>query len=239
MRASLAAVAALFLLLTSTAVAQSPTPFKPEWPNQFDAPFGLYVQNLLFNITNRSSHFYYDWDYKRSTRIEYSNGCLPYITEKPCALVFNDAGVYLLSPEDHKPCCLLLPDIGSVPPAFLAPFNYSGQQTVEDMYGLQRTTSYWTGPEEFAYWTDATSGDDVRFQDSKPTGIIWRYGTLNYRNQTSSMFDIPSTCAKSCLFADGKTPMHKVIPHEALHPQFHLARAYHSKKRAHKSNRRH
>ena len=202
----------LIAVVALVAIAQQPVPSKPEWPNQWDSPFGLNIHNLLYKITNRSSHFYYNWDIK-ATRIAYPNGCIPYLTEKPCDLIFNPVGVYMLSPKDDKPCCLLLKNIGSVPPDFLKPFTYANQATVPNQYGDEIVTNHWEGPEGFEYWTAASNGIDIQF-------IYWNFGTINYVNQSASLFDLPSKCAKSCLFKDG-TPLHKQMPESALHP--HLA----------------
>lgn len=222
----LSLLVAVLVALTVLATAQSPTaPPKPQWPNEFDAPFGLNVDSLLFHIHNRSSHFYYDWDL-RSTRIAYPNGCLPYITEKPCDLIFNDVGLYLLSPQDDKPCCLLLSGIGSVPPDFLAPFNFADIDFVTDMYNATHECAHWKGPEGFEYWTDLQSGDDVRFQDGDLTGITWAYGTINYVNQSASTFQLPSQCSSSCLFSDGRTPLAEMMPPHLLHPYMKLSMAH-------------
>ncbi len=39
------------------------------------------------------------------------------------------------------------------------------------MYGNEHVSVLWEGIEDFKYWTDATNGDDVQFQDG-PTGVV-------------------------------------------------------------------
>lgn len=75
-----------------------------------------------------------------------------------------------------------------MPPTFLQGFNFSGDiETVPgkvneqflqssnklvDFYGKQRKTLRWDGEDSFKYWTDATTGDDVQFQDGPTTVVL-------------------------------------------------------------------
>jgi hypothetical protein len=195
----------LIAALLAVAVLSQWAPSKPEWPNQFDAPFGLNVHILLY--FNRTSHFYYNRD-SRITRIKYHDGCLPLVTRDNCDLIFNDVGTWLLAPEDNNnTCCLLFKGIGSIPPAFLAPFNYTDNTTADDYYGTSHNVYKWSGPMGFEYWTDTQSGNDVQFKDG--TGdTYWNWGNFNNVNQPASIFTLPSKCTDQCKLLDEKQRQH-------------------------------
>ena len=199
-------VAALIAVATADISVPAPppvttSPSKPEWANQFDAAFGLNVEK--FHYDNRSSHMYYDWDIK-ATHITYQEGCLPVITTKPCDLIFNPQGTWLLAPKAGKDCCLLFKGIGSVPPNFLKPFNFSGVENATDMFGNSHITDKWVGPMGFKYWTDTKTGLDIRFEDGG-TGVFWNYGNINFRKQNATFFNTPGSnvCKASCFLEDG------------------------------------
>lgn len=194
-------VAAVLVAVALAAVTANTTPNKPEWANQWDAPFGLTVKiPKLPQYHNKSSYFRYNWDIKTS-KIFYPEGCLPQITEKPCNLTFVPKGCYLSAPKLLAPfgttCCLLFPGIGSIPPNFLAPFNYNGTETVPDQAGDMHDTYRWRSEAGFQYWTDKTTGLDIQFKDG-PSPVYWNYGPLHFRNQTNSVFDLPNNCLPSC-----------------------------------------
>jgi hypothetical protein len=193
---------------TAAAPPPPPTttlPSKPQWADVFDAPFGLNVKSS--NYSNVTSHFYYDWTYQQSSLITYPDKCLPGITTlTPCNLVFNNVGCYLFTPKDpvfpfkpeNQQCCLLFPGVGSLPPNFLAPFNFSTVEVVQDMYGKNHTCDKWHNF-GFAYWTSVATGNDIQVRDG-PGDTFWNYGTLNFPNSyPESLFYIPPDCSTSCL----------------------------------------
>jgi hypothetical protein len=134
--AVLLVVAVASVAVASAAFAADPD--KPEWPNQFEIPFGL---NVRFpSIKNASAVFHYNWDIG--------------------AIYFVHAGIFLHQPGSGLDCCLVTPDVGAVPPNFLAPFNFSNVENVPNMFGESVSTNHWTGPDGFAYWTAVSNGDE-------------------------------------------------------------------------------
>lgn len=188
-------------------------PSKPEWPWEFDAPFGF--NDVHRGFVNETSHFYYSWPL-RSTKITYPAKCpgfVPYVINgtQPCNFIFNLVGTFLIAPQAGITCCLYLPNIGPVPPAFLKPFNFSAVDWALDYYGNNHTTDYWkaySSAGEFAYWTGATSGNDIQFQDGTPT-TMWNWGPLNTRHQNWQLFELPGPCAPRCPNLPG---MEKAVP---------------------------
>eukprot|EP00693_Jakoba_libera_P002838 EC692931.1.p2 GENE.EC692931.1~~EC692931.1.p2 ORF type:complete len:222 (+),score=87.66 EC692931.1:99-764(+) len=190
------------LLVCGVAAAASPD--KPVWPTNFVSPFGLYV--AFPSVVNGSADFYYKYDsLAQAQLIDYQQHCIPLVhwdaVGHPCQLFFQPSGIYVHQPATGLECCQLVADVGAVPPEFLKPFTFdSVQQNITDMYGDSHTTNYWTGPDDFAYWTDATTGFDVRFKDG-PTGITWRWGNFDVKEQSVDTFKLPNpNCSKKCGF---------------------------------------
>ena len=187
----------LFALLT---VAASGTPQKPVWPEKFDAPFGLTTTidgSTIF--VNRTAHFYYDFALKASV-IDYPESCLNGLVagDAPCRLTFNHVGTYMLAPRGGVDCCLLFPGVGTIPPDFLAEFEFNGTRpNVQDLYGRRVTTNFWRSAAGFLYWTDAATGKDVQFRDG-PSPVYWNWGVLTARNQSAATFAVPAQCASTC-----------------------------------------
>eukprot|EP00759_Apiculatamorpha_spiralis_P057226 PhF_6_TR8509/c0_g1_i1/m.13315 len=178
-------------------------PSKPQWPIQFESPFIL--SQPIMNIYDKLCQFHYNWDIQ-STRVNYPNGCIPEITNSSCDLIFNPKGTYLLLQQS---CCLLFPGVGSVPPNFLAPFNFTNVTIAKDMYGHNHVVDYWVHPGDgFAYWTDKYTGNDIKFQDGN--GILWNFGELVSKAQPASLFVLPSNCSAACPTAitNRVTPRH-------------------------------
>eukprot|EP01116_Phalansterium_solitarium_P008001 TRINITY_DN2115_c0_g1_i1.p2 TRINITY_DN2115_c0_g1~~TRINITY_DN2115_c0_g1_i1.p2 ORF type:complete len:218 (+),score=70.72 TRINITY_DN2115_c0_g1_i1:115-768(+) len=187
----------IFVALAFVAASAS-DPKKPIWPVEFDAPFGLNIPAdpvaLPNGIVNGSSHFYYNWDQAKASLIVYENGCLPGIfpgSEKtPCNFTFVEAGTFFTSAD--VPSCLWFPGVGSVPPNFLAAFNYSGfDQIVVDLYSAAHFVHFWNGPAGFQYWTEDITGLDIALVDGG--SIQWAFGTLTAGPQDVSLFNVPST----------------------------------------------
>eukprot|EP00026_Physarum_polycephalum_P017056 Phypoly_transcript_18141.p1 GENE.Phypoly_transcript_18141~~Phypoly_transcript_18141.p1 ORF type:complete len:223 (+),score=24.23 Phypoly_transcript_18141:97-765(+) len=173
---------------------------KPTWPPEFSIPFGLHFTAFVYNS---SATMYYNYDKAQSQLIVYDTHCFPFIrfnsVEHPCKMYFNPAGIYVSMPTINIPCCLFVPDVGAVPPTFLQGFTYSGyNDTVLDMYGKEHVTYRWDGTEDFKYWTDVDTGDDVQFQDG-PTGVKWNFGEMQVGAQDPALFDLPAgDCNSSC-----------------------------------------
>eukprot|EP01119_Soliformovum_irregulare_P000640 TRINITY_DN1045_c0_g1_i1.p1 TRINITY_DN1045_c0_g1~~TRINITY_DN1045_c0_g1_i1.p1 ORF type:complete len:227 (-),score=40.90 TRINITY_DN1045_c0_g1_i1:99-758(-) len=175
---------------------------KPIWPGVFDVPFGLSVPAAVTQgnpIVNSSSHFYYNWDQYQATLITYAENCIPVFpgsSKAPCNITFVPSGAYFTSPTIGT--CLWLPGIGSIPPAFLAQFNYTGYQTIEsDFYGVPHFTYYWDAG-TFQYWTDTQSGQDIKFIDGGI--IVWNFApTFSFTQWPASIFQVPKN-APPCKF---------------------------------------
>jgi len=188
------------LLLLSSALAQ---PTKPMWPVEFDSPFGLTNLGPLSPLLNVTSHFYYNWDQLQSQVIDYPVRCIPGLEpsgeDYPCKLYFNPQGTYMSQPALNLPCCSYFPGVGAVPPTFLQGFTFNSTQNAADYYGVVHECNYWTGS-GFAYWTDATTGFDVFFQDGD-TGTYWGWGDFNDQPQSKSIFTLPGSngeCSQPC-----------------------------------------
>jgi len=202
------------LCFASTCVAVS----KPTWPPSFDSTFGITFfgdpHGSWAPVVNSTCHMYYSWPKLKATRLDYNN-CLPLFagaTLSFCSLIFNPTGTYFAN-EDQSTCCLLFPGVGSVPPNFLAPFNDSGiTQLAIDYYGLPHTTNLWLGEDNFQYWTDSTTGDDVQFVDAG--SAVWWFAPFNVAPQPNTLFSLGSQCNTKCSF--GK-PAHSLIPFGNLH----------------------
>jgi len=187
-------VAVVTARISAEFTVPSPTPTKPSWPLQFDAPFGLTTP--LYK--NQSSHFYYNWDIN-ATLISYPTECLPGVSTSPCNLLFVPAGTYLiLNPQDASKatCCLKFPGVGSVPPDFLRTFNFTGVQNVLNMYGQSVPTNSWDAGGGFKYWTDLVTGEDIQFQEGGKSQ--WNFGASRAAPQPSSIFAVPSFCKPTC-----------------------------------------
>ena len=236
MAAAAVCAAVLSLVVVVLTVASATTavadPSKPVWPTNFQTPFGLYV--AFPPVKNATAEFYYKYDSEAQVQLlDYQQHCIPLVhwdaVGHPCKLYFNPSGVYVHQPATGLECCQLVADVGAVPPDFLTPFNFSSvQSNIIDYYGVSHTTNYWTGPDDFAYWTDATTGDDVRFQDG-PTGIHWYYGKFVVKPQSADIFKLPdSNCSKKCGFLAGAETMtaEEMMPLFA-DPMIRLALAHH------------
>jgi len=202
-------------------VLAGPPAQKPVWPQEFDAPFGLYNLSPASPILNASAHFYYNYDQLQSQVIQYPTNCIPIFGQNsnfPCALYFNSAGTYLSQPTLGLECCLLIPDVGAVPPSFLQGFTWNSTQTAPNLYGQETKCDYWTsGASGFAYWTQLNTGFDVFFQDG-PTGTYWAWGDFNVVSQPSSVFALPGNsaqCAASC-FPDHSSKTKKLLREHVL-----------------------
>jgi len=58
----------------------------------------------------------------------------------------------------------------------------------------------WDGEMFFKYWTDASNGFDIKFQDG-PTGITWSFGKMSVVPQDPNNFKLPDAdCSGSCSF---------------------------------------
>ncbi len=124
-------------------------------------------------MKNASSYFYYDWTHEVSL-IDYPEQCIAIVgnsTSHPCKIYFNPKGSFLSQPSTGVKCCAIALGVGSVPPQFLAGFDYNGTSTASDLYGSKHQCNLWTGS-GFAYWTDITSDLDIYFRDGPvgPTG---------------------------------------------------------------------
>jgi hypothetical protein len=189
----------MFCLATVLAV-----PTKPVWPQQFDTAFGLNDELYIPPFHNVSSHMYYDWNIQ-SQLLDYPVRCFPLESivsgHKPCKLLFNQKGIFYHS--DTVDCCTFVAGVGAVPPAFLGGFTYADEDTAQDMFGETHTCDHWGGSgnfpsSAFGYWTDKTSGEDIKFKDG-PTGVEWNFaGKLQVRSQNASMFQLPGDCSKKC-----------------------------------------
>jgi len=189
-------------------------PPKPEWPQQFDSPFGLFDLQPLSPVVNANAHFYYHYDTSGSAplqaqRISYPVQCIPLATNgsnSPCDLYFfngNNTGLYLAQPGIGKDCCLAIPDLGPIPPAFLGGFTWNSVQIAPDLSGTRHNSNYWAGS-GFGYWTDLQTGDDVFFQDGG-SGIYWAWGDFNVQPQPASVFALPANpaeCNTLCILTD-------------------------------------
>jgi hypothetical protein len=193
-------VLVLFIVALALVVAD---PSKPSWPEEFDAPFGMSCYIPFISHTNASAHFYYKWTDIQATLVDYETNCIPFVylgsDKSPCKLLFNPQGIYFSNPE--TPVCLWKAGIGSVPPNFLAPFNFSNVVDTTDYYGNSHTCNHWKSIDFFAYWTDVNSGDDIQFLDG---GVVyWNWGPLNVVPQDNSIFNVPSG-TPACSFAAPK-----------------------------------
>jgi len=190
-----------FALFVGFVASQTPT--KPIWPTEFDVVFGLSAPatSAYPAIVNSTAHFYYNYDQIQSSLIVYDNGCLPGLFpgshNTPCSFYFNPVGAYMYLPNVSDTCCLLFPGVGSVPPNFLAGFNYSGfNQLAFDYYGVPYVTTLWLGG-DFMYWTNATNGHDIQFVDGG--FVLWNFAGFNVQHQSHSIFDLPSSsCNQTC-----------------------------------------
>uniref|UniRef100_A0A7S1QWU1 Uncharacterized protein n=1 Tax=Neobodo designis TaxID=312471 RepID=A0A7S1QWU1_NEODS len=180
-------------LVVAAVVATGPA--RPNWPDQFDVPFGLNV--AAADYVNRTSHFYYNWNLG-AQRIKYHDGCLPLLTKKNCDLVFNSVGTFLMAPEAGIDCCLLFPGIGPTSPDALGEFNFTQTNvTAQDFYGKEHTCNEWDGA-GFLYWTDVNSEMFVKFRDGPTGGIYWKFGDFHVAPQHITLFDVPSQCNSTC-----------------------------------------
>jgi len=200
------------------ACVSSASPVKPTWPDQFLVPFGL--NDLL--TRNSSAVMYYNWDEVQSQLLDYKEHCFPLIrwdaNSHPCKMFFNPKGIYASFPTLKIPCCLYVEGVGAVPPTFLQGFTYSGHNdTVPDLFGKQHSTYRWTGDDDFKYWTDTKTGDDVQFQDG-PTGVKWNFGDFVVKPQSPSIFDLPAgDCSKTCdILANFPKISHARVPFMSL-----------------------
>jgi len=190
-----------FALFVGFVASQTPT--KPIWPTEFDVVFGLSAPatSSYDAIVNSTAHFYYNYDEIQASLIVYDQGCLPGIFpgshKTPCSFYFNPSGAYIYLPNVSDTCCLLFPRVGSVPPNFLAGFNYSGfEQLAFDYYGVPWHTNLWLGG-DFMYWTNATDGHDIQFVDGG--FVLWNFAGFNVQHQDVSIFDLPSaSCNQTC-----------------------------------------
>ena len=94
-------------------------------------------------------------------------------------------------------CCLQFPGVGSIPPDFLTPFNFTGVTSAPDYAGTMHSVNSWDGGSGFKYWTDVTSREDIQFQEG--FGLIqWNFGPMNDAPQPASLFVVPDNCLGSC-----------------------------------------
>eukprot|EP01096_Ripella_sp_DP13-Kostka_P009727 TRINITY_DN374_c0_g1_i1.p1 TRINITY_DN374_c0_g1~~TRINITY_DN374_c0_g1_i1.p1 ORF type:complete len:227 (-),score=93.90 TRINITY_DN374_c0_g1_i1:24-704(-) len=187
---------ALACVVLTAHAAYSPT--KPVWPTQFSALFGMYYNEGGIKIQNATSYLYYDWNIQAQT-IDYVAQCVPGIAPNsqnyPCKLYFNNTGIFLSQPTNNGlDCCSLFPGVGAVPPQFLAPFKFLNNGTAPDYNGFTHECFHWIGPGIFAYWTDRTTGHDVRFKDGT-SGVFWQYAPFSVGPQSPSLFQTPNTPA--------------------------------------------
>jgi len=193
------------IIASACVLAAAPEPDKPVWPSQFVVPFGL-NDPLLF-LKNASANLYYNWDQVQSQLLDYSTNCFPLVRwnsrSHPCKMYFNPKGIYVSMPDLDISCCLYVDGVGAVPPTFLQGFDYSGHNdTVPDQHGVKHVTYRWDGSDDFKYWTDVKTGDDVQFQDG-PTGVKWNFGDMIVANQATSIFTLPKgDCDKDCSIFD-------------------------------------
>eukprot|EP01118_Nematostelium_gracile_P009289 TRINITY_DN3117_c0_g2_i1.p1 TRINITY_DN3117_c0_g2~~TRINITY_DN3117_c0_g2_i1.p1 ORF type:complete len:232 (+),score=60.46 TRINITY_DN3117_c0_g2_i1:41-697(+) len=195
------AVAVIFLLV---AIVTCDDPKKPMWPSQFDVEFGLNMIPTPNNaaMINISSHFYYDWDQFKASTIDYYNYCLPGLYQGsengPCKIIFVPQGTFFINSTMNE-TCEWIPGVGSIPPDFLTPFNFTGYTNlVPDFNGVLHVSNFWNGGGGFQYWTDAETGDDVQLCDGG--AINWNFGPFNVVPQSKEMFDIgvnPPPCSFS------------------------------------------
>jgi len=190
----------LFSVYSNATPEAATPPSKPVWPEEFDCPFGLY--SIYHDLKNVSSHLYYNYDQAGAQLIKYQGHCFPFATwdayEYSCSLYFVSSGIYLSQPQNNLPCCLFYPDVGPLPPNFLRGFNWTGTEQAADYYGTIHNCNYWEGPDYFGYWTDVTTGFDVRFRDAF-VGVTWQIGPFNVAPQNVSMFNLPAgNCSTKC-----------------------------------------
>jgi hypothetical protein len=90
-----------------------------------------------------------------------------------------------------KEACLIFPGIGSVPPAFLNPFDFVGHSIATNYYDIPHSVELWAGHNstEFQYQTESTTGDDIAFVDGGK--VMWRFGPLNLGPQDNNRFLVP------------------------------------------------
>jgi len=185
----------------SIACISAASPTKPTWPDQFSSPFGL--NDPLAFLKNESAVMYYNWDEVKSQLLDYKEHCFPLVrwnaAAHPCKMYFNPTGIYVSFPSLGIPCCQYVDGVGAVPPTFLQGFTYSGHnETVPDMYGKSHNSYRWDGEEDFKYWTDIKTGDDVQFQDG-PTGVKWNFGEFSVTPQSKTIFVLPAgNCGTHC-----------------------------------------
>jgi len=154
----------------------------------------------MINIT---SHYYYNYDQLQASLIDYPYSCLPGLftdSEKvPCKLFFNKVGVYYSSARMAP--CLWIPDVGTIPPDFLAGFDFTYKSVAFDIYGVPHYTDFWVGSdgqeEVFQYWTDSNTGFDIQLVDGG--SIIWNFAEFHVAPQNAKIFDVPKN-APVCNF---------------------------------------
>jgi len=186
------------LCIASVALA---VPEKPQWPPIFNVKFGVYALAGMGGanpaLINVSSNFWYDWT-RIATLIEYPVQCIPIggeLYKRPCNLLFNTNGTFLIAPQSGIPCCLAFPGVGPIPPDFLKAFNYSGLPMMlgYDIHGELHETELWTTLEGFFYWTDKKTGTDIQLIDGG--SIAWNFEPkLSADPQPRDVYQQPDHC---------------------------------------------
>ena len=146
--------------------------------------------------------------------VDYQEKCFPFVSvgnffwNEPCKLYFQKEGIFLSQPLKGVDCCLFKEGVSAVPIQFVHSFTRAGQNvSAPDFYGNDVSCDYWEGPDGFKYWTVGKHdelyhnvGHDIVFQDG-PTGVTWRWGNFDVREQDDAIFDLPASleeCMTPC-----------------------------------------
>jgi len=180
-------------MLFSLCYGQTPT--KPIWPLTFDCTFGLTIP-LIPGVTtsplvNISSHFYYDFT-KQASLIDYPTNCIPLYPGSesiPCKLWFDSQYGCVYQDKTYGQC-VLFPGVGTIPPNFLANFNFSTTSLQIDYYGVAHYSNFWVSVDGFQYWTDKVTGADIALIDGG--NLLWYFTPLQVRAQDPALFKLPT-----------------------------------------------
>eukprot|EP01123_Difflugia_compressa_P014902 TRINITY_DN8120_c0_g1_i1.p1 TRINITY_DN8120_c0_g1~~TRINITY_DN8120_c0_g1_i1.p1 ORF type:complete len:218 (-),score=37.89 TRINITY_DN8120_c0_g1_i1:8-661(-) len=193
----------VLIVLGCCGINTAADPPKPVWPLAFDVSFGLTVTasppTFPKPLVNVTSHFYYDFNIQASV-IDYPVRCIPIFAgaeSAPCKVYFVPTNIVFTSPTQTP--CIWFPGVGTVPPAFLAAFNFSTTTLGIDMLGVPHYSNFWVADGGFQYWTEVTTGRDVALIDGG--SILWNFHyPLQVRPQNPATFAVPSNLL-ACPFA--------------------------------------
>jgi len=172
--------------------SSDPGPSPPVWPNSFYVDF--ITEILSFHVFGSPSTLYYDWNIQ-SQRLDYTactSGIVPF--PGPCSFIFNATMTFLLD-NISKNCCVLLTDVGTIPPNWAAVLSYQGPAQASG-----KPVQWWQGGTPVHNLFQDVNINSSMFLWVEDVNETWVFDPsgFNVGALSPSLFEIPPSCTCVC-----------------------------------------